>query len=214
MRPEVRESLDVIRNWLVTTKETISHEPHMTNDEKKQLQAVNRSIEQLQKLGVSIPDDLRKLKLQLTSRDSSASSNQKIESTLETLEELIESLRDLKDEAKRIRHSLKPGHKGSGTKTHFGVRLVELMEAGLLTIESRLELQWRKDGDIYEGKLRPDGRIAVRTTAGWEEYDSLSTAASQISGRSQNGWEKWCLVESNGRHVPLIHIRDRYIKER
>jgi len=122
----------------------------------------------------------------------------------------------LRDEAKRVQHSLKPDHKGAGTKahTHFGVDLVELIEAGFLSTEARLELQWRKNGEIYEGRLRPDGRVAVRTPSGWTEYDSLSTAATRIAGCSLNGWLQWRIVEQNGRRVPLMQIRDRYIKER
>lgn len=210
MNPEVQKSLDFIRNWLNTTKETLSAEPRQTAEGKKQLQAVNRSIEQLQKLGVTIPDDLRKLKLKLSARESTAGPIQ----GLEDIEGLIESLTSLRDEAKRIRHSLRPERKGSGTKIHFDIGLVDLIEAGFLSTEARLELQWRKDGETYEGKLRPDGRVAVRTSSGWKEYGALSTAASEVAGCSLNGWETWQLVESNGRRIPLKQIRDRYIKEK
>lgn len=214
MNPEVQKSLDFILNYLASTKETLSIEPHQTTEEKKQLQVVNRSIEQLQKLGVTIPDDLRKLKLKLTDRESTVGSSQTLEDGLRALEELIESLSGLRDEAKLIRHSLRPERRGSGTKLHFDISLADLIETGFLSTEARLELQWRKDGEIYEGKLRPDGRVAVRTSSGWTEYDSLSTAASQIAGCSLNGWKCWNLLESRGKRIPLMQIRDRYIKER
>ncbi len=214
MNPEVQQGLNTIRNWLASIKVFLSIDAGMISEEKKQLQAVNRSIEQLRKLGVSIPDDLRNLKLKLTARDSGVGSDHKYPSQVEELEELIETLSNLKNEAKQVRHSLRPERKGSGTKTYFGIEVADLMEAGLLSIESHLELQWKKDGDIFEGRLLSDGRIAVRTTSGWKEYDSLSMAASQIAGCSLNGWDKWRIIETNGRRISLMQIRDRYIKER
>jgi len=212
MNPEVQKGLDAIHGWLSFVEKSLVVEPNITTEEKKQLQAVNRSIEQLKKLGVSIPDDLRNLKLRLTALDCRATPSGKVKGHLEALDELIESLSELKGEAKRIRHSVGAGGGSKGTKTHFGTRVADLMEAGLLSTEAHLELQWKKDGEIYEGKLLIDGRIAVRTSSGWTEYDSLSTAAARMAGRSLNGWDTWRLVESSGRRIPLTEIRRRYME--
>ncbi len=185
----------------------------LTAEEKKQLLAVNRTIEQLKKLNVSIPDDLRKIKLRLGSRDMEDIPNPALDRNLLTLDELIQSLRDLMDQAKRVRGSLKPIRKGSEPKKNFGVRLAEMIRAGFLNTDSTLELQWQKNGEIFKGQLRSDGRVSIRTSSGWKEYRSLSTAASVTAGCSLNGWEHWRLVESNGNRVPLSVIRERYINK-
>lgn len=214
MTPDLQKSLDVIRRWLADIDGVRCVQPSLTSEERKQLLAVNRSIEQLQKGGVAIPDELRKLKLRLGVLDTSDTANPAREINLETLDELIDSLRDLVSVAKKIRVSIQTGHKIPGTKINYGVQLVELIEAGFLNTESRLELQWLKDGEIFEGKLRTDGQVAVRTASGWKEYDSLSSAASGIAGCSLNGWKHWRLVEANGKHIPLAVLRERYVNKR
>jgi hypothetical protein len=215
MNPELKNSLDVIADWLAEISEAQTIRLGLTSDEKKQLNAINRSIAQLQKLNVPIPDDLRQLKLKISSRDIEPMSNPDHDEKLEILNKLIDSLNDLKSKAKRIRSSFKTIAKDSGTKKHYGVQLLDLIESGFISAESQLELQWLKGGEVFEGKLLKDGRVAVRTALVWQEYDSLSTAASKTAGRALNGWSNWRLVESDGRRTSLEKIRTRYLnKER
>jgi len=211
MNPELKNSLDVIASWLADIRETRTINSGLTSDEKKQLNAVNRTIAQLQKLNVPIPDDLRQLKLKISSRDIEHMSNPAHDVELETLNRVIASLDDLISKAKRIRNSFKPIARNSGTKRHYDVQLLDIIENGFINAESRLELQWLKHGEVFEGKLLKDGRIAVRTASAWEEYDSLSAAASKTSGCSLNGWSHWRLVESNGNLTPMEKIRIRYL---
>jgi len=213
MTPDLKKSLDVIHDWIAHIQKIKTERPGLSSEEKKQLLAVNRTIEQWQKQNIPIPDELRKIKLRLGSRDMGDMPNPVLDKNLQTLDELIQSLEDLLVQAKRIRGSLKPVRKGSGPKTHFGVRLADMIRTGFLGTDSRLELQWQKNGEIFKGQLRSDGRIAVQTTSGWKEYASLSTAASKTAGCSLNGWEQWRLVESNGKRVPLSVIRERYINK-
>jgi hypothetical protein len=215
MNPELKNSLDVIADWLAEIKETQIINPGLTNDEKKQLNAINRSIVQLQKLNVPIPDDLRQLKLNISNHDTEPAANLARAAKLETLDKLIADLNDLTSKAKRIRSSFKTIAKDSGTKKHYGVQLVDLIESGFISAESPLELQWLKDGEVFEGKLLKDGRIAVRIELDWQEYDSPSTAAAKAAGRNLNGWSHWRVVESDGRRTSLEKIRTRYLdKER
>ena len=213
MNSELKNSLDIIAKYLIGISETQTINSGLTSDEKKQLKAVNHTIAQLQKLNVPIPDDLRQLKLRISSRDIGPLSNPIDDAKLETLNKLIASLKDLTSKAKRIRSSFKTIAKGTGTKKYYGVQLVDLIESGLISTESRLELQWLKHGEVFEGKLLKDGRVAVRTASAWKEYDSLSTAASETTRRSLNGWSHWRLVESNGRCTSLEKIRTRYLNK-
>jgi hypothetical protein len=213
MSPDLKKSLDEIRHWLANIQKDKIERTGLSAEEKKQLLAVNRTIEQLRKLNVPIPDDLRKIKLRLGTRDTEDNPNPILDSNLQAIDELIRSLGELINQAKRIRGSLKPSRKGSGTKKHFGVQLTEIIEAGFLSTDSKLELQWQKNGEIFKGQLRSDGRVAVRTSLGWKEYNSPSTAASATAGHSLNGWDHWRLVEPSGRRVPLSMIRDQYISK-
>ncbi len=215
MNPELQNSLEVIADWLAEIRETQIINSGLTGDEKKQLNAINRTIAQLQRLNVPIPDDLRQLKLKISSHDIEPASNLALDTKLETLEKLIADLNDLTSKAKRIRSAFKTIAKDTGTKKHYGVQLVDLIENGFISAESQLELQWLKGGEVFEGKLLKDGRVAVRTALVWQEYDSLSTAASKTAGRALNGWSNWRLVESDGRRTSLEKIRTRYLdKER
>lgn len=204
MTPELQQSLDVIRRWLADIDRVQPVQSSLTIEEKKQLQTVNRAIAHLEKLGVTVPDDLRELKLNLSVRDSDSDLDQALSEKLNSLDDLIESLRGLRSEAKKIRDSFKTRHSGTGAKKYFGVQVVQLIKARLLSTESRIELRWAKEGEVFEGRLRNDGRVAVRSDLGWKEYDSLSTAASETAGRSLNGWRHWRLVEPNGNRTPLI----------
>lgn len=213
MNPELKNSLDVIANWLAEMSKTKIINSGLTIDEKKQLKAVNRTIAQLNKLYVPIPGDLQKLKIKISSRDIEPMSNPAHDAKLETLNKLIAYLNDLTLKAKRIRSSYKTIATASGIIKNYGVQLVDLIENGFIAAESPLELQWLKHGEVFEGKLLKDGRVAVRIESAWKEYNSLSTAATSIARRSLNGWRHWRLVESNGKRTSLEQIRTRYLEK-
>lgn len=213
MTPEIQSSIEVIYKWLANIEIPQPQKSGLSKDEKKQLLVVNRSIEQLKKLRVSIPDDLRHLKLELSARDTEVSSNPKFESTLEALESLIKSLNKLSTQAKKTKSQFKSPKGSSEPKKHYGISLEDLIEYGHINQDSRLELQWLKDGDVFEGQVQPNGMIAVRTQSGWKSFKSLSTAASELAGSSLNGWKHWFLVEPNGKRTPLAEIRKCCMKD-
>jgi hypothetical protein len=91
---------------------------------------------------------------------------------------------------------------------------LDLIEAGLLSTEDRLELQWVNHGNIFEGRLESDGSIRANTQDGWMQFRSLSTAAQHISGRPQNGWQHWRRVNADGSKTPLENIRNQFRSDR
>lgn len=183
-------------------------------EERKQLQAVNKTIAQLTRHGVSVPEDLRNLKLRLSAKDAPSAANREVEGQIMEIEALIEQLRKLVQAARWLRNRLKGPHQISGTKRHYGVTLLELIQSGHLSTEDRLQLQWLKNGPKFEGKIRPDGYVMAKTPNGWRQYDSLSTAADDIAKRSLNGWEHWRRINSDSSRTPLKEIRSQYMSER
>ena len=177
------------------------------------MQTVNKAVEQLTKLGVEIPSDLRSLKLRLSANDVAVVPNPQIAKHLAAVESVIEGLRQLSQAARALRNKLKSGVSVSGTKKHFGVTLEELLDAGLLSTDDRLELQWSRDGGTYEGKLRSDGSILAKAGHGWKQYDTLSAAAAEIGGRPLNGWDHWRRINADGSRTTLKEIRAEYLDQ-
>jgi hypothetical protein len=213
MTKERNEHLQALHRWIEKQANIPTLEPGLSAEERKQLQAVNKAIMQLTRLGVSVPEDIRNLKLRLSTKDVSDVENHEVEERIREVEVLIEKLRKLLQAARSLRNRLKNTGQTGDTKKHYGVTLLELIQSGHLTTEDKLELQWLKDGPTYEGKVLPDGTVMAKTSSGWKKYDSLSTAAGQISGRSLNGWEHWLRIDSDGSRTSLKEIRSHYLGE-
>lgn len=210
---ELHEHLEVLRHWIIRQGDIPTQAPVLSADERKQLQAVNKTIVQLTRLGVSVPEDLRNLKLRLSAKDGSETANRDVEERIEKVEGLIEQLRKLLQAAQSLRNRLKATGQTGGTKKRYGVTLLELIQKGHISPEDRLELQWLKDGPTYEGKVQPDGSVMAKTANGWKKYDSLSAAAVDMAGRSLNGWWHWQRVNSDGTRTRLFEIRNRFMSE-
>ena len=213
MPDELIPHLDALRRWIGRHADIPTQVPGISAEEREQLHAVNKSIQQLTNLGVSIPDDLRKLKLRLSAKDFGAGAGPEIEQRLAEAESLVESLRELTKAARALRNDLKGKGQSAGTKKHYGVSLEELLHSGHLSTEDKLELQWKLDGPIYEGKVRSDGSVSARIASGWKQFASLSAAGVSIAERPLNGWEHWSRVNPDGSRTPLKKIRAQYMNE-
>lgn len=210
-----QEGVQQLRDWINALHSTVSSDAGLTTEERKQLNAVSRSIEQLQKAGVAIPDDLRQVKLRLSAKDvqpvkvnGTESSQAELKAILEELKELTQSVRQTLNTLKRPTKAI--GH--HGPKKHYGVLLKELIDHGWVEADSEIKLQWLKHGEVFQGKIAADGTVLVSVAGGWKEYKSLSTAASDIAGRSLNGWEHWSLVGDSGERTSLKEVREKYLR--
>lgn len=211
MPEDLKLHLDALENWLETNSHVPNQGPGLSSDERKQLQGINKTIQDLGKLGVPVPDELRSLKIKLTAKDVSSSGVAALESRLSDVEEFISAVREILQTARDLRERLKSTVTSSGTKAHYGVSIEELLRHGYLTIEDRLELQWIKNGDTYEGKLCEDGRVMAKSDGHWRDYNTLSMAAAEICGRPLNGWDTWSKVNEDGSKTPLKKIRERFM---
>jgi hypothetical protein len=216
MTEDIQAHLEAIQAWLDYVDQVPLPAPAakgLSPEEKQQLQTVNKAVEQLTKLGVEIPSDLRSLKLRLSANDVAAVSNPHIAKHLAGVESLIDGLRELSQAARALRQKLKTGVIVSGVKKHYGVALEELLDAGFLSTDDRLELQWTRGSGVFEGRVLSDGSVSAKVAEGWKKFNSLSTAASEISGRSLNGWDHWHRINADGTRTLLTRIRAEYLNQ-
>ncbi|PIP07414.1 MAG: hypothetical protein COX51_06760 [Syntrophobacteraceae bacterium CG23_combo_of_CG06-09_8_20_14_all_50_8] len=211
MPDEINEHIKALDRWLEQLGGAFKQPSGLSVEERKQLQAVNKAVEQLQRNGIPVPEDLRSLKLKLSARDVAGSQDHEIGAHLEGVKNLIKTLGKTIKTARTVRKRLKSMGQVGGTPKYYGIALRDLFQAGLLSTDDRLELQWLKDGPVLKGKIKADGVVMVKTPDGWQPYDSLSTAASRVAGRSLNGWKHWRRVDNDGTTTALEEIRARYI---
>lgn len=216
---DVHQVLESIDRWL--SKTALSCTPSqilISSEEKKLLLATNKAIQQLEKLGVPIPDELLTQQLKLSTLEFQPAPDSEQEISQESIDSVVSSLHALLSKAKNIRLKLsskKRVNKSSfGPKQHFGVSLLDLIENGVISAEAKLELQWRRNGKIVEGRVLKDGHIEVHTNSGWKEYKSISTAATEIAGCALNGWKHWKIIDSDGNRASLESVRDRYLNKK
>ena len=213
MGEEILKHIEAINRWLEQIGRISNPPPGLSTEERKQLLAVNKAVDQLQRTGVPVPEDLRSLKLKLSARDVSGSGNREIETSIIKTEKLIQALGKTVKAARAIQNRLKSSAKVGGAKKYYGVSLLDLLHAGMISTEDHLELQWLKEGPVLKGKLKADGTVTVKTLDGWQPYNSLSTAASRIAGRSLNGWKHWYRLNDDGTITSLEAIRSQYISK-
>ena len=90
-------------------------------------------------------------------------------------------------------------------KAFYGVRLADLIQAGLLDVGETLK--GARLGTEYRATLLPPGKVRIE---GGREFDTLSGAADHLTGKSNNGWEFWRVVRS-GTWGELGRIREEYL---
>ena len=204
---EIGKHIEALDRWLEQTGRVSKPQAGLSAEERKQLQAVNKAVERLQRTGIPVPEDLRRLKLKLSAKDDAGSENRKLETRLKKIEGLIQARGKTIKSARAVRNRLKSTTQAGGTKKHYGITLLDLLQSGLLSTDDQLELQWLKDGPVIKGKIKADGTVMVRTPDGWQSYVSLSSAASRMAGRSSNGWKMWRRVNRDGTVTSLEAIR-------
>ncbi|MDD2391242.1 MAG: hypothetical protein PHP23_16145 [Desulfobacterales bacterium] len=213
MNSEISEYLQKLKHWLEKQGQIPKELSGISGEERKQLLAVNKAVEQLRRSGVSVPEDLLSLKLTLSAKDASEAESRETKIQLEKVERLIQELGEILKVARLIRGRLKATGQTGGPKRHYGITLYDLFRAGLLSNDDKFKLQWLKDGPTHEGRVKPDGTVIVRGAGEWKQYTSLSTAASKISGLSLNGWKHWRRINPDGTSTTLEEIRKRYMIE-
>jgi hypothetical protein len=212
MTDDLNDHFKALNQWLEQQSRVSKKPSGLSAEERKQLQAVDKAVEQLRRSGVPVPEDLRSLKLKLSAQDTSSPDNRENDTRILKVERLIEELGKTLKTARIIRDKLKSaGQVGGGPKKFYGIALLDLLQAGLLSVDDRFELQWHKEGPLFEGRIEPDGTIMVKASGKWQPFSSLSTAASGVAGKSLNGWKHWRRVNTDGTCTSLEKIRAMYM---
>lgn len=217
MNPRLSENIETIRCWLDEVKAIPLPEERpsgLSSQEKQELRRIEGLIDQLKSHGVTlIPAELVDKKCELAARDVPAPVPSDATKFLPTLEELCEKLGELAKKARILRNQIRSRTANNGPRAYYNVEPLDLLNAGYLSTNDRLELQWSNTSGVHEGRLESDGRIKANTQDGWKAFPSLSSAAQYISGRPQNGWEHWRRVNEDGTRTPLKKIREQYREE-
>jgi hypothetical protein len=96
-------------------------------------------------------------------------------------------------------------------KKHFGVKLADIIGAGLLTPPVRLFRKYK--GKILDATVLADGAVEFQG----QRFDSCSTAAdvarSTVTGRRMhtNGWVFWQYLDQEGKTRTLVDIRNKFV---
>lgn len=217
MITRLTENLEAIRHWLDEVGAIPLPEDRPTglsSQEKLELRRLEGMIDQLKSLGVSlIPAELVDKKCELAARDVPAPAPSDATKSLPTLEELCGKLGELAKKARILRNQIRSRTANNGPRAYYDVEPLDLLNAGYLSTNDRLELQWSNTSGVHEGRLESDGRIRANTQDGWKAFPSLSSAAQYISGRPQNGWEHWRRINEDGTRTSLKKIREQYQEE-
>lgn len=175
-------------------------------EKEKQLQAIERTLQKMQKGGLGIPTEMREVKLRLIKEIESDQEIQQVQSGL--VELLLSSLEEMgyhipMEEIKKTRKKQKrPNAKGRR------ISLKDLCEEGLLHNGMVLH-HHGKDGH-YEAHIK-DGKMIVKKGHATLEFDNPSAAAVEVGGGNRNGWTFWVLNYHN-RIVELNTVRKAYKK--
>jgi hypothetical protein len=213
MDEDIRTHLSAVEEWLASYRNSLCLVSGLTGEERKQLQSIEKSIRHLSASGVSIPDELRQLKLQLSAKDVGSSKAKGTGECIAEVGEIVGYLARLTQVAKVLHNSLKSPNKTSYSKQRYEVTLKELIQNEYLSSEDKLELCWKKDGPIFEGKVDANGTLLVRTPQGWKAFDSLSSAATAIAKCSLNGWLHWRRIHADGTQTTLNDVRAMYLNK-
>ncbi len=213
MDENIKVHLAAIEQWLAGHRANVQLAQGLSSDERKQLHVVNKSIQQLSGLGVSIPDELRQLKLQLSAKDTVRPTTEGTQASLAEVAELTSALSKLAQTAKTIHNQLRTPSKVPVAKRRYKVTLEDLIQSGHLSTDDKLEFSWQKGGSVFEGKVNIDGSVMVKMLSGWKQFESLSAAAMDIGECSLNGWLHWRRVNTDGSRTTLKDIRAKFINE-
>lgn len=174
-------------------------------EKQNQLNAVAGSLDKLTKTEVTIPSELRELKLKLH-RELDQFKEAKIIN-----EELVEILSQFVSHKKPVRKSKlsKSVSKKRLKLTGDKIDLLCLIQNGLIQPHTKIEKVFR--GIHYEAVITTIGQIELTFNGVKKTYKSPSSAAADLAQAPRNGWTWWSL-EGDPKGRTLDYYRQKYIQ--
>ena len=97
----------------------------------------------------------------------------------------------------------------SRRRTHYGIRVSELLDAGLVAADEQLTWTQRRSGPIHRARILSDGQIQLEDGSG-RQFHSPSPAAEAASGlKASPGWDVWRVADGR----TLADLRNELIEQ-
>ncbi len=174
-----------------------------TDAKREQLRAICSSIRQLEKRDVPVPDDLRRIKTDLTGALATVDTALEVKTLLR--KQLVDVLEMLGTPV------------GGNTIPRSGdrkrVTLADLMQANLLQDGIRIVHRAKRTGQAHHGYIRSPGLIELTVEGSKQKFDTPSAAGRAVNDTSTDGWVFWSAITDNGDEVPLAKYRERFQKD-
>jgi len=164
-----------------------------------QLIVICASIRQLEERAVPVPDELRRIKLDLTG-------------SLAVVEEIKAILRKKLLDAFDLLNIPTVSNGGAPSANRKRVALSDLLDSGVLRDGMQVVHRAGRTGQEHHGYIRSPGVIEVTVKGKQQRFGSPSAAGVATSGRTTDGWGYWSVVGDNGDDVLLKIYRDRFLK--
>lgn len=203
-----KEHIDLIQNKLNELMAEMQPWLDMSalKEKKAQLHSIEKTIFKLQKIKTPVPDELRELKFKLIRE--------------------IELFKDAREAQLLLFSRLQPFLPSDNRKSKTNhiriknikkkpdlllprVEVIDLLRVKLILPETSIEKKYK--GHLYKARVLIDGRIKLLENGKTELHNTLSSAAVEASGKSQNGWTWWNISDDPERRT-LDYFRNKYLK--
>jgi hypothetical protein len=175
---------------------------NLQQEKNAQLVSIEKSIAQLQKLGVPIPEELRQLKLRLLRELDNAKEAKETQTLLSAiLKPFVQLPKEGKIRKERI-SSIESSYKSKSK-----IELADLIRAKLILPNTNIEKTYK--GILYKAIITDNGQIQLSHNNKTEFYDSPSPAAVAIAGKRKNGWTWWKVSDGQKKEM-LDYYRQKY----
>ncbi len=201
LRQQAEQLLDQLLE-LASAVEDISN-PQDAGAKREQLRAICVSVRQLERRNVAVPDDLRRIKTDLTSSLAVVEEAEQIKELLR--KQLLDLLELLGGSSNRRRRRRTPGR--------GRVTLADLMEAGVLEDGVKIVHRAKRSGENFFAQIRKPGVVEINEDGTKQIFSNPSAAGKFFAGRNADGWRYWSVIEDNGDEVPLKVYRSRFLKK-
>ena len=204
----LKEHIDLIQNKL--NELMAAMEPWLDipalKEKKAQLHSIEKTILKLQKIKTPVPDELRELKFKLIreielfkdAREAQLLLFSRLQPFLPFDNRKIKTNRNKIKTIKKKLDLLSPR-----------VEVIDLLRINLILPETSIEKKYK--GHLYKALILNDGRVKLLENGKTELHNTLSSAAVEASGKSQNGWTWWYISDDPERRT-LDYFRKKYLK--
>ena len=196
IRSELQEIHNQLNPWLNEADKT---------EKQNQLNAVAGSLDKLTKTEVTIPSELRDLKLKLHRELDKFKEAKIIKAELgEMLSQFVDAKKPIQKRVQAKKGSIKKS-KPSGNR----IELLNLIQNGILEPNTKICKDFK--GLHFEAIITGEGKIKYTKNGIIKTFNTPSAAAEYLSKAKQNGWTWWSL-EGDTKGRTLDYYRQKYIQ--